>query len=421
VAKTAHETVQQPKRKNPLLRTRLPTLPPAVRSRVALGLTAAAARGHFALQVCRDCGAVQYPPREVCRECLSQRLVWKAQDGAGELLTETTLHAAQELFFRERLPWRVGIVRLDAGVNVIAYLHQTVGPAPCRVRIETSLDRAGQAALIAVPQQGRADLSEDPKLREMTCDPRGRKILVTDGKSAVAQTLVRALADAGAELIWVGEAEPWKKDKGLEALRALPQVSIVPLDVTDSLSVRDLAGEIGGKVDILINTADLHRTFSIAARRGVETAHQEMDVNYFGLLRLAQEFAPALKGRAADGSANAIAWVNLLSIFALSNYPPHGTYSASKAAAFSLSQALRADLHPAGVRVINVFPGPIDDDWDQLEMPPKLAPTALATAIVAALKGSVEDVYPGDVAQDWLARHLDNPKALERELGESAP
>jgi short-subunit dehydrogenase len=81
---------------------------------------------------------------------------------------------------------------------------------------------------------------------------------------------------------------------------------------------------------------------------------------------------------------------------------------------------LRAELRPAGVRVINLFPGPIDDEWDQLELPPKLSPAAVANALVEALKGSVEDVYPGDVAQDWLARHLDNPKALERELGEGA-
>jgi NAD(P)-dependent dehydrogenase (short-subunit alcohol dehydrogenase family) len=229
---------------------------------------------------------------------------------------------------------------------------------------------------------------------------------------------VRALAAAGAERIWVGEAEPWKKVAGFEALRALPQATPVPLDVTDGHSVRELAGEIGAKVDILVNTADCHRTFSIASRRGVETAQLEMEVNYFGLLRLAQEFAPALKARAADGPANAVAWVNLLSIFALSNYPPHGTYSASKAAALSLSQALRAELRTAGVRVINLFPGPIDDEWDQLELPPKLSPTAVASALVEALKGSSEDVYPGDVAQDWLARHLENPKALERELSE---
>src|ERR1700678_4836333 len=130
--------------KNPILRTRQPPLPPASRSRVALGLTAAAARGRFALQVCQDCGAVQYPPREVCRACLSHCLVWRLQDGRGELITETVLRAPQELYFRERLPWRVGNIRLDAGVNVIAFVHASVGAAPCRVRIDAALDRAGQ-------------------------------------------------------------------------------------------------------------------------------------------------------------------------------------------------------------------------------------------------------------------------------------
>ena len=66
-------SLQRPKRKNPVLRTRLPTLPPAARSRVALGLTAAAALGRFELQQCRDCGTVQYPPREACQKCLSSR------------------------------------------------------------------------------------------------------------------------------------------------------------------------------------------------------------------------------------------------------------------------------------------------------------------------------------------------------------
>jgi NAD(P)-dependent dehydrogenase (short-subunit alcohol dehydrogenase family)/uncharacterized OB-fold protein len=409
---------KRPKRKNPVLRTPLPTLPPRARSRVALGLTAAAARGRLELQVCRDCGAVQYPPREICRACLSQRLVWRAQDGRGELLTETVLRNAQELFFRERTPWRIGTVRLDSGVNVIAHVHAKVGPAPCRVRVAAALDRAGQAALVAVPEHGRPDLADDPKLREMTCDPHARKILVTDGKSAFGQAAVRALAAAGADLIWVGQAEPWKKSAGFEALRALPQAAFVPLDVTDGRSVRELAGEIGAKVDILVNTGAYHRASAIGARRGIDIAQLEMEVNYFGLLRLAQEFIPALKARAADGPASAIAWVNVLSIFALSNYPPHGTYSASQAAALSSSQALRAELRPAGVRVVNLFPGPIDDEWDQLVLPPKLSPAALATALLEALKGSVEDVYPGDVAQDWLARHLDNAKALERELSE---
>jgi NAD(P)-dependent dehydrogenase (short-subunit alcohol dehydrogenase family)/uncharacterized OB-fold protein len=408
--------LERPKRKNPVLRTRLPTLPPAARSRVALGLTAAAAQGRFELQQCRDCGTVQYPPREACQTCLSIKLSWKNQDGEGELLAATVLHHSNDLFFRERLPWRLGLVRLASGPSVVAHLHGDVPEAPAKVRVAARLDRAGQAVLVALPHKETPDMADDRQLREFTCDPKFRKVLVTDGKTATGQALVRSLAAAGAELIWVGHAEPWKKFAGFDELRKLPQVTLVPLDVTDSKNVRELAAEIGGKVDILVNNAEVHRTFGISNRQGVETARAEMDVNYFGFLRLAQEFGPAMRSRGADGLASAVAWVNLLSIYALANFPAHGTFSASKAAAHSLAQCLRAEMRPAGVRVVNVFPGPIDDEWNQLLPPPKVAPQALAAAIVKALREGIEDVYPGDVAQEWLERWRDNPKALEREL-----
>ena len=259
-------------------------------------------------------------------------------------------------------------------------------------------------------------MANDTMLREMTSDPRFRKVLVTDGKSEVGQAMVHALVKAGADIVWVGHAEPWKNYGGLEDITALPQVTLVPLDLTNGRSVTELAGEIGGKVDIVVNNAEVHRTFGIAGRRGTDVAKLEMEINYFGLLRLAQEFGPALRGRSADGVTSATAWVNLLSIYALSNFPPHGTFSASKAAAYSLAQCLRAEMRPAGIRVVNVFPGPIDDEWNQHMPPPKLAPAALAKAIVKALREGVEDVYPGDVAQEWLERWRDNPKALEREL-----
>jgi short-subunit dehydrogenase len=123
-----------------------------------------------------------------------------------------------------------------------------------------------------------------------------------------------------------------------------------------------------------------------------------------------------MRSRGADGQSSATAWVNLLSVYALTNFPPHGTFSASKAAALSLSQCLRAEMRAAGVRVINVFPGPIDDEWNQTLPPPKLTPDALAKAVVKALKDGVEDIYPGDVAQEWLARWEENPKILEREI-----
>jgi NAD(P)-dependent dehydrogenase (short-subunit alcohol dehydrogenase family)/uncharacterized OB-fold protein len=408
--------LQRPKRKNPILATRLAKLPPGSRSRVALGLTAAAALGRFELQVCRDCGSVQYPPREACCRCLSQRLEWRGQAGGGELLSETVLHHSNDLFFRERLPWRLGMVQLDAGPTVVVHLHGAVPAAPARVKVGARLDRAGQAVLVGFPIDEVPNMADDKQLREMTCDPKFRKVLVTDGKTHVGQALVGALAEAGADVIWVGRSEPWKKFPGEDGIARIAQATLVPLDLTDERSVRELAGEIGGKVDIVINNAEVHRPFGIASRPGTDAARLEMDVNYFGLLRLAQELGPALRFRAADGQSSACAWVNLLSIYALANFPQHGTYSASKAAAHSLAQCLRAEMRPAGIRVINVYPGPVEDEWNQAVPPPKLTPAAVANALVKALQDGVEDVFPGDVAQEWYERWRENPKALEREL-----
>jgi len=400
--------LQKPKPRNPVRALRAPTLPPAGRSRVALRLTAAAAEGRFELQHCFDCATVQYPPRSVCTACLSHRLEWREVSGAGDLIAATVLHHSNELYYRERVPIRLGTVKLDAGPVALAHLHRDC-VAPSRVQVRAHLDKSGQAVLIALPE-GTVDRN-DPMLREMTSDPKHRKVLITDGKSAVGQALAKALVEAGADIVWLGIAEPWKEGA---ASAALPQLERVPLDVTDEKSVRDLAGVIGGKVDILINTAELHRNHTIADR-GTETARAEMEVNYLGLMRLAQSFGPAMRARAAEDTG-ATAWVNLLSIYALSALPSHGTFSASKAAALSLSQNLRAEMRHSGVRVVNVFPGPIDDEWNQLVPPPKLAPAALAKAIVTALRDGVEDVYPGDVAQDIVMRFRESQKVLEREL-----
>ena len=411
------QPIKRPKRKNPILRTRAPTLPPDRRSRVALGLVRAAALGRLELQRCAGCGAIQYPPREACVRCLSEELEWTLMSGQGELVSETTLHHSQELFFRERTPWRLGLVRLTEGASLVVHIDERCGPAPSPVIVEAVLDRAGQAALVAKPADRETSLADEPKLRDMTSDPRFRKVLVTDAKSPVGQAVVKAVLEAGADQVWAGHCEPWKNPPGWPAIAELPKTTLVPLDVTDTKSVNELAAELGFKVDIVINTAEHHRTFGLFGRTGVETAKAEMETNCFGLLRLAQAFGPVMQSRGSDGASSAVAWVNLLSIYALSNYPQHATYSASMAAALSVSQALRAEMRHAGIRVINMFPGPIDDEWNQLLLPPKLAPSAVARAIVGALKGSVEDVYPGDIAQDWLARFRDNPKALERELG----
>ena len=156
------ETIKRPKRKNPILKTRAPTLPPDRRSRVALGLVRGAALGNLELQCCAACGAVQYPPREACVRCLSAELEWTVMSGRGELVSETTLHHSQELFFRERVPWRLGLVRLAEGVSLVAHLDARCGPAPSAVTVQAALDRAGQAVLIAKPASGETALADEP-------------------------------------------------------------------------------------------------------------------------------------------------------------------------------------------------------------------------------------------------------------------
>ena len=200
------------------------------------------------------------------------------------------------------------------------------------------------------------------------------------------------------------------------ALEDIPEVQILPLDVTDTRSVAELAGEIGGKVDILINNARFLRPGGALSRGDTVFAQQEMEVNYLGLMRLAQAFGPGMCARTADGVNSAVAWVNILSAHALVSLPELGGFSASQAAALSLSQSLRAEFRASGLRVMNVFIGPTEDDWHQPLPPPKVPPEALARDLVVGLQAGLEDVYCGDVARDLIERFRAGAKVLEREM-----
>lgn len=408
--------LRPPPKKNPVARTPQPTLPPTPRSRCAHGLTRAAATGEFALQVCSSCQAVQYPPREVCGECLSDALAWEPVNPWGVLLASTTLHHSNDLYFRERLPWRIGTVRMDAGPSVIAHVHQDCADNEL-VRLTIRLDRAGQAVMIALPEQDTPHMADDPVLRETSCDPKFRRVLITDGKSVAGQALASALLGAGASTIFLGDPQPWRHVDAYAALLQDERIQAVTLDVTDTESVQRAATSIGGKIEILINTAEITREGGLMSARDINIARDALDTNVLGLMRLAQHFGPALCARAADGACNAVAWVNILSIYAHMNLPARGMWSASKAAALSLSQCLRTEMRASGIRVINVFPGPLDQEWEQRTPAPRVTPQALASAVVRSLRQGVEDVYVGDIAQEFCERLADNPKALERELG----
>ena len=197
--------LMKPRRKNPVLRTRQMNLPPWARGRTALGMTAAAAEGRFELQVCQRCAGGAIPAARCLPSLPVAATEWTAQTGAGELLSETVLHHSNDPFYRERLPWRLGLVRLDAGPTVIVHLHGDVpspppqaptprriaAATPVRVHVGARLDRAGAAVLIGFPPEESEHMADDKMLREMTSDPKFRKILVTDGKTEVGQALVQ--------------------------------------------------------------------------------------------------------------------------------------------------------------------------------------------------------------------------------------
>jgi NAD(P)-dependent dehydrogenase (short-subunit alcohol dehydrogenase family)/uncharacterized OB-fold protein len=409
------DALARPQKKNPQNRTTSPTLPPIARSRKAIAFTTAAAQGRFALQVCAACEHVMYPAREICPKCWSMDIAWRDVATGGELIAETTLRTSVNTYFRERMPWRIGTIQLDAGPTVLAHIHGDVGEFE-RVTMIARTDKSGQGVMLALPEQETKNMADDRQLRALTCDPKYRRALVTDGRSELGQCMAKALADAGTTRIFVGIAEQWRPFSGRDALSAITGVEIVPLDITDTISVNELAGEMGDKADILVNTAEYFRPGSAMERHGVTLARDEMETNYFGLMRLIQAFGPVMKARGADGNNSACAWVNLLSVYALSNCPAYGTSSASQAAALSLSQGLRAEFTGSGVKVINVLFGPLEESWRQPLPPPKVTPKRLADTVVNALFEGIEDVTLGPVAEDVVRRYKEDPFVLEREL-----
>ncbi len=409
------DKLQPPKRKNPQVRTRVATPPPMLRSRAALGFSARAAGGKFMLQACTECEHIAWPPRDICPKCWSHEFLWREMSGKGEFLAETVLHTSTNVYFKDRMPWRIGTVKLDVGVPVLAHIHQDLREGN-QVKLIARTDKSGQGVIMAMPLQETDNMQDDKQFRELSCDPKFRRVLVTDVRNEVGQAVVKSLLAAEAKIVFMGVSEGWKPFAGQEELLALPNTEVVPLNLTEGESVMEAAASIGHKTDILINTATHVRPGSPMGRKGMMTAKDEMEVNYFGLLRLLQHFGPVMRGRAADGDNSAACWVNLLSVYALSNWPEYGTTSASQAAALSLAQSSRGEFYGSGIKVLNAFSGPLEDEWYQPVSPPKVTPKKLASVVLQALQQGLEEAFVGDIANDVIKRWREDPAVLEREL-----
>jgi len=181
-------------------------------------------------------------------------------------------------------------------------------------------------------------MTDDSKLHEMTCNPASRGVLVTDALTPGGKALVRALVGAGAAIVWAGYTESAQRLPSFDELEPSKRVTLLPLDITRSDSVREAAAAIGMRVDILINNAEVHSGHGLAAGHGVEAARVEMEVNYFGLLHATRAVLPHLKARGGR-------LVNIASMAGLSGVFGYTPYCAAKHALVGLSDERHFDHH----------------------------------------------------------------------------
>jgi NAD(P)-dependent dehydrogenase (short-subunit alcohol dehydrogenase family) len=230
-----------------------------------------------------------------------------------------------------------------------------------------------------------------------------KSVLITGANRGIGRALVNEALRRGAARVYAGTRGALEiADK-----RVIP----LALDVTNTSQIQHASDQVG-ELDLLINNAGIAIYDDLS---NLEVIEQHMAVNFFGLLKVTQAFLPLLRR-----SKGAI--VNNSSLAALAALPMIPSYSVSKAAAFNLTQSLRALLAGQGVTVHAVILGPVDTDMNRGLEIPKASPESAAAAIFDGLEKREEDIFPDPVSQSvaegWRAGVV---KALERQFTAFVP
>jgi NAD(P)-dependent dehydrogenase (short-subunit alcohol dehydrogenase family) len=234
-------------------------------------------------------------------------------------------------------------------------------------------------------------------------------VLVTGSNRGLGRALVEASLHAGARRVYAAARDPQQ----LASLVAGASGRVVPLalDITSETSLAAAASQ-ALDVSVLINNAGVVASHGVLTS-SVEGLTLDFATNVFGTLAATKAFLPALQRAAAQGRA---AVVNVLSVVSLANMPALGGYSASKAAAASITEALRSDLAKSNISVHGVFAGAIDTDMTRDLQMPKARPEDVARAIIEGVENGIDDIFPDTMSQGAFATWRSDPKELARQL-----
>ena len=234
----------------------------------------------------------------------------------------------------------------------------------------------------------------------------GTVALVTGANRGIGKAFVEALLARGAARVYATARRP-EALAGLAA-RHGDRVRALALDVTDPVAVA-AAAEAAPDVRLLVNNAGVATVAPLLEHAALTALRVDLDVNVLALLDVTRAFAPALVRHGG-------VVVNLGSVASLVNFPLLPTYSVSKAATHSLTQALRAALAPQGVLVAGVYPGPVDTDMGQAVPFDKTPAPDVAHAVLDGVEAGDEEIFPDVMARGIGASYYADPRALERQV-----
>ncbi|WP_166973458.1 SDR family oxidoreductase [Brevibacterium atlanticum] len=206
--------------------------------------------------------------------------------------------------------------------------------------------------------------------------------VVTGANRGLGRQFAAQLLERGASKVYAAARRPEAVD--------LPGVEAIRLDVTDQDQVDVVARRVG-EADIIVNNAGFS-SFARLVDGDIGDIRQEIEVNYFGALRMVRAFAPIMRKRGHGG------FLNVSSVMAWLGYEHSNSYGASKAANWAMSNGLREELAGTGIQISSLFLGSTDTDMMAGIDVPKNRPEELVATALDQFESGVNEIIADDAA-----------------------